>query len=373
MDADLQPVYDRVMQASRTEDIFRVLTVLLPPRLLEKHLAEEVVPMRVVLDPEKYSSMDDREAASTALARLEDWYEKGIAKAGKGLYALDDFTAFMPARGSKSITVDGVSYAVGEKFHIGEHSSIHRGRLHIDGGTAGVVIRVANTPDDNPYLFNEIRMLDMLHREDVGYWKNVPFMLGRFNANDRIGIVYRYFDGLTLGSLRADPLHKNGLDQRHAVWVMDRMLGLMWYYHVLGIVHGRIEPERVRVRPSNHNVMLTGWGHALYNPAQTGERIHPLGGVFEAPEIRDSGKVGPWTDIYSLGKTLIWLLGGDPVTNEMPDHIEPKIRQFLLNMVPKNPRARPHDAQQLYRQQNRLKDSLWERRFIHLNVTQQRS
>lgn len=149
---------------------------------------------------------------------------------------------------------------------------------------------------------------------------------------------------------------------------MDRLLGLLGYVHSLGIIHGRIDPERVRVRPGNHNALLTGWGHAVYRPAVTREGIVPNGGMFEAPEIGDSNAIGPWTDIYSLGKTLIWLIGGDPVTNEMPDSVEPKLRQFLLNMVRKSPRARPNDAWQLYKAQNRLKDSLWERRFLPLNL-----
>ena len=357
------------MQAARPEEIFKPLTVLLPPRLLEEYLAPELEQVRAVLDESKYSSHEDRDAARIARERLESFVEQAYTKAGNGTYALDDFTALLPPRGGRSIIVGGIPYTVGEQFHVGEHSAIYRGQMPIDGGSGGVVIRIANTPSDNPYLFNEIRTLDILHRLEVGYWKNVPFMFGRFNANERVGIVYRYFEGLTLTAVRADPLHRSGLDQRHVVWVMDRMLGLLGYVHSVGLVHGRIEPDRICGRPQNHNAILTGWAHAVYKPAQTGERILPVGGIFEAPEVRDSGHVGPWTDIYCLGKTLIWLIGGDPNTNEMPSTIEKKLRQFLLNMVRKNPRARPHDAWQLYEAQNRLKDSLWERRFLHLNLS----
>lgn len=368
MDADLQPVHDRVMQAARSEEIFKELTVLMPPRLLEKHLAPEMERMRGVLTQENYTSFDDRDATRLARERLEKLYEDALKKSGEGLYALDGFSMVPPPRGGRTVTVGGVSYAVGQMFHSGEHSALYQGRIPVGNGSAGVVIRVATTPADNPFLFNEIRILDLLHRQDVGYWRNVPYMLARFNASERVGIIYRQFEGLTLAALRENRLHKEGLDQRHAVWVLDRMLGLLGYAHKIGLVHGRIEPNRVRVRPSNHNALLTGWAHAAYQPATTGERILPAGGIFEAPEIRDSKPIGPWTDIYCLGKTLIWLLGGDPVTNEMPAGVEPKFRQFLLNMVPKNPRARPHDAWQLYEAQNRLKDSLWERRFIHLDL-----
>ncbi|MBM3261719.1 serine/threonine protein kinase [Candidatus Kaiserbacteria bacterium] len=370
MDADLQPIHDRVMQARRSEEIFDELTVVLPPRLLEQHLAPEMERMRAVLDETAYSSFDDREAARLARGRLEELYRDALIKSGKGHYVLDGFSFAPLPSGGKKIVVDGVTYSIGEVCHVGSHSSCYSGRMSVDHGSAPVIMRLAHAPDENPYLFNEIRMLDILHRQDVGYWRNVPYMLTRFNAGERIGIICRYFEGLTLAALREDPLHRAGLDQRHMVWVLDRMLGLLGYMHSIGVIHGHIDPDRIRIRPYNHNALLTGWQHAIYRPATTGERTAPLGGVFEAPEIGESNLVGPAADIYSLGKTLIWLIGGDPVTNEMPDRVEPKLRQFLLNMVPKNPRARPHDAWQLFKAQKRLKDSLWERRFIHLNLTQ---
>ncbi|MES2006769.1 MAG: serine/threonine-protein kinase [Patescibacteria group bacterium] len=364
------PVYDRVIQAARTEDLFDELTVVLPPRLLEKHLTPEVEKMRTQLDEGKYSSFEDKDAARLALARFEDLYKEGLSRAARGLYAPDGYTPILPQRRGHTIAVGGRVYTVGDKFHTGDHTALYHGSVNIGTGSAAVAIRLANTPSDNHHVFNEIRMLDILHRQDVGYWRNLPFMLDRFDANGRVGLILRYFDGLTLADIREDVLHRNGLDQRHVVWVMDRILGTLGYVHRIGVVHGQISPSRVRIRPYNHNAMLTGWSHAVYKPATTGERVLPLGGVFEAPEVRDSKSIGPWTDIYCLGKTLIWLIGGDPVTNEMPDSVEPKLSQFLLNMVPKNPKARPHDAWQIYEAQNRLKDSLWERQFVHLNITQ---
>ncbi|MBP9757542.1 MAG: hypothetical protein KBD06_02990 [Candidatus Pacebacteria bacterium] len=368
MDADLQPIYDRIMQAIRPEDVFDELAVVLPPRLMEKHLQTEMDAFNALLDADRYTSLDDKEAVALAKPKLDALYATAIERSSKGWYAPEDYTPFVPPGNGRTIVVDGTQYWVGEKFHVGEHSALYKGRMKIDRGSAGVVIRVANTPETNPYVLNEIGMLDQLHRVDVGYWKNVPFMLGRFSSGDRIGLVTRYASGYTLDEVRANKLHRDGLDQRHVVWVMDRMLGLMWYYHSLGIVHGRIDPERIRIRPYNHNALLTGWGHAVFKPAITGQRFTPLGGEFEAPEIAGGGSIGPWTDIYSLGKSLIWLIGGNPITNEMPDRVEPKIRQFLVNMVRKSPKGRPHDARQLYDAQERLKDGLWERQFVHLNM-----
>jgi len=67
---------------------------------------------------------------------------------------------------------------------------------------------------------------------------------------------------------------------------------------------------------------------------------------------------------------MIWLLGGDPATNTVPDDVEPKLRTFLRNMVRKSIKARPNNAWRLYKAQNRLKDRLWKRQFRHLHMTE---
>jgi serine/threonine protein kinase len=374
MDADLEPMYGKVMSAARPEDMFKEMTVLLPQRLLIEHLSDEVKRFREVFDSTRYSLPDDVAAAQVARERFESLYETALKKAAQGLYALDGFTHMpLPQHGQK-IIVDGTTYMLGPKVHIGEHSSLYEGQFSCDGGSAKALIRVAHTSSDTPFLNNEIRILDRLHRKvedkELGYWRSLPFIFGRFNAGQRIGVVYRWFDGVTATDIRMNSLHKNGLDQRHVIWIYDRMTNLLGYIHARGVIHGRIDPDRLRVRPSNHNVMLTGWGQAVYKPAITGERMSPqVATSFVAPEVNQGGEVGPWTDIYSLGKCMIWLLGGDPVTNQMPDSVHEKVQRFFLSTVRENPRARPKDAWQLYRAQNRLKDSLWERRFLHLNLT----
>ncbi len=373
MDPDLQIVYDRVVEADRPEDVFREFHMILPVRLLEEHLSKEVAVFRTVLNPDAHNSPDDAAAARYARDRFEALYAAALAKAAKGLYALDGYAPLPLPNNGKNITVDGVVYVVGRQMYTGEHSALYEAQFAHDSGHAKAVIRIAHTDQDNSFLNNEIRILDRLHRrvadKELGYWRYIPYVLGRFSAGNRTGIVYRWFDGVTATDIRLNRLHKDGLDQRHMIWIYDRMINLLGFAHTRGIVHGRIEPDRLRVRPSNHNVMLTGWGQAVYKPAITGEQILPgAESPFLAPEVYKTGEVGPWTDIYSLGKSMIWLLGGDPVSNHMPDSVHPKVQRFLLNTVREKPQARPQDAWQLYQAQIRLKDSLWERRFLHLDL-----
>ncbi|MFT5849550.1 MAG: serine/threonine protein kinase [Patiriisocius sp.] len=373
MDADLAPVYEQVMNAIRPEEVFRELNLVLPQRLLKEHLSKEVDRFLEVLNSTLYSAPEDIEAAEAAREKFDVLYDSALKKAAHGLYSLDGFSSQPAPEHGRKIEVDGVSYTIGQQFHTGEHSALYEACFSCDGGSAKAVVRVAHESSDNPFLNNEIRILDRLHRrvadKELGYWRYLPYVFGRFSAGQRTGVVYRWFQGVTATDIRMNALHKDGLDQRHVIWIFDRTINLLGYAHNRGIVHGRIEPDRLRVRPSNHNVMVTGWSHAVYKPATTGEQVRSgAENPFLAPEVNSTGAIGPWTDIYSLGKSMIWLLGGDPSTNQMPDTVHEKLQHFLLNTVREKPQARPQDAWRLYKAQNRLKDTLWERRFLHLDL-----
>jgi len=195
-------------------------------------------------------------------------------------------------------------------------------------------------------------------------------VLDRFMAGSRAGIVFRKIAGVSLHDVRRDPNHRDGVIPQHMVWMLDRLLSCLGYVHHQGIVHGVLEPNSILIRPSNHNAFIVNWESAVHEPAITGQRVDFRTQTdFLSPEVTEGGEIGPWSDIYSLGKTMIWVLGGDPVTNEMPSAVPVPIRDFLLRMVEPYFRARPSDAWQSYEEQNEIKDSLWERKFLRFPLT----
>jgi serine/threonine protein kinase len=151
--------------------------------------------------------------------------------------------------------------------------------------------------------------------------------------------------------------------------MLTRALSALGYAHSQGLVHGALNPDRLIVQPRSHNALIVGWSSAAYRPATTGERIKPPFGEFSAPEVRDAAEIGPWSDIYSLGKLMIWLLGGNHVTNEFPPGIEPPLQRFILSLVTESYLARPADAWALHEQHNRIKDRLWKRKYLHFDMS----
>jgi serine/threonine protein kinase len=229
------------------------------------------------------------------------------------------------------------------------------------------MIKVARDLPDSRAVRRELSILQLLHESEVPQWKHLPFVIDRFDAGGRIGAVLRSFPGPTLAAVRELPRYRSGVDQKHVMWIVDRLLSCLGYVHRLGVVHGTIDPSHVLIEPDTHNVCLTGWSFGVIAPARSGERILVPPGVFSAPEVQ-SGAIGPWTDIYSVGKLMIWLAGGAPGSTHVPTAVAEPIRELLRSMVEEDSSLRPHDAWALAEQFAQIKQQLWQGRFFPFQV-----
>ena len=66
---------------------------------------------------------------------------------------------------------------------------------------------------------------------------------------------------------------------------------------------------------------------------------------------------------------MIWLLAGPNASNSIPDGVDPLLGNFLLKLVQEDPYKRPADAWELHAEHCRIKDALWPRKFIHLDLS----
>ena len=365
LDQNLQPICQRIDEARRPEDVFGVEDVVLPPEALLEYLEKEYQGIKAVTDPAVYRHPDDIEAAKEADARLEEFYQRAQALIRAGIYGLSSGPVRTPPASAKSFAVGENSYYVGERLGVGRHCELFEGFLERDGEIRGtVLIKIAKTAADNSFLSREILNLALLHNQPVPQWKHLPYIFDRFQAGSRIGIVQRNFAGISMAQVRECSRYLRGVHRKHMIWMLDRLLSCMGYVHSQGIVHGGLCPNNVWIIPGPHNIIVGGWGHAVQNPAQTGGWIEETSELFSAPEAKERGEIGPWSDIFSIGKLMIWILGGNPAENEIPDEVEEPLRKFLLMMVTERASSRPDNAWQLYEEENRIKDGLWPRQFI---------
>ncbi|PWD51523.1 hypothetical protein C8046_13510 [Serinibacter arcticus] len=125
--------------------------------------------------------------------------------------------------------------------------------------------------------------------------------------------------------------HPGGLDGRDWAWMMRRLLWLVAGAHDAGLVHGAIAPANVLIAPSDHRVVLAGWGMST-----------PSGGRLPARMASEAAAYPPEADGAVTGALDVWMLAHLMERMLRPD--EARQRRFARGCRQTAPRMRPTAA-----------------------------
>jgi predicted Ser/Thr protein kinase len=231
-----------------------------------------------------------------------------------------------------------------------------------------VALKLADDPADNDLIQAEVRVLGLLTQPPSPQQKHLPEVLDQVRAADeRLGTVFERLDGLDLCTIRERL--PDGLPERHLIWILRRTLSVLGLAHSRGILHGNIEPAHIVVRPRDHNVWLVDWCWAIVEPARTGQSFRCLNEDYSPPEAKERKPPLPSSDLYSLGKAMIYAAGGDPADKSLPASIDPRIQRFLRYFAYESPLGRPQDAWDMYKQVDNLRKEVFgKHEFVELIV-----
>lgn len=361
LDPDLQPVYEKIMEAVCAEDIYGNLrcpeTDSADMALLESKHQE----LLSLVDPKKYTHPDDKDSAMEAKAQLLLFFEKAKERVENGFYGQKAGHSVLAA-GRPVFTTGKRQYYMGGPIASGSVATIFEGECLIGDDFAGrVVIKIADDPADNDLLKNEIKALKLLHEQKAKHRKHLPFLMDQFvTTDDRQGLVLRYLDdSYDFYTVRARKPYKNGVYRKDMVWMLNRLLSAAGYAHHRGLLHGNIEPSHLLIRPCDHNLFLIDWTGAVVDPFNTGDNYKVFTEHFSAPEVKKKGTPHPASDIYSIGMCMIYILGGDIESKKLPDDLEEDLARFIRYMVLDSPKQRAPNAWSLHSQLDKLVVKLW--------------
>jgi serine/threonine protein kinase len=215
-------------------------------------------------------------------------------------------------------------------------------------GANDYVLKIPRTARGDGLLAKEFETLGQLLEQQGGesYHRYLPQPVETFfDASRRIN-AFAWRDGFYTSGQILDR-HPAGLDGRHLAWMFNRTLEAIGYVHSRGWIHGAVLPPHLMFHAENHGLQLVGWIHA--------ERINrPLKFAptqFKAwypPECRRKRPATPSVDIYLAAKSMVYLAGGDPLTETLPQRIPAEIRRFLKGCLLSSPRMRPQNAWELH-------------------------
>lgn len=273
-----------------------------------------------------------------------------------------------PAPVDFEVKAAGSAYRMITVVARGDLATIYGGARSGSGPGAEAVFKLADDAADNDLLQAEVRTLQRLSAVTSPQQKHLPVVLDQVRAADgRLGTVFERLDGLDLCTLRERL--PAGVPQRHLIWIMRRVLSVLGWAHQNGILHGNVEPAHILVRPHDHNVWLVDWCWAITEPAKTGQTFRCLNEDYGPPEARARKPPLPSSDLYSLGKAMIYAAGGDPATNTLPDTVDQRLQRFLRYFVVESAVGRPGDAWDMYKQLDNLREEVFgSHEFVALEV-----
>jgi serine/threonine protein kinase len=222
--------------------------------------------------------------------------------------------------------------------------------------------------DEKACLKQNINVTDtdaeLLRREAKLLWNvhhtSLPAMRDYFSLNDgSYALVMSFIEGKTL---EHSVKKHTAIHPEDVCWMTQRILNALHYLHSMGIVHGDVKPNNIIVQPQVHNAVLVDYGLSSLRPKANSQAVGYTT-IFAAPEIMTGKPPLPESDIYSLGLTLMYALGGDPVTKAIPDHVPDPIQKFCRELSNHNPLDRPNwDKQDLVARVSDIREEVFGRR-----------
>lgn len=306
--------------------------------------------------------------AREAFSRLSQLYQGALQKLEAGTFG-DRAAPWGPDRAEAyTLTTPKATYTLSSALAQGDISTVYAGHRGHDV-TDQVAIKIADDVAHNDLLQLEVRALRLLQADDAPQRKQLPQYYDQLRTSDRrIGIVLQYVEGYDLVSIRER--YVDGIPPEHIIWIFRRVLSVLGYAHKKGILHGNVAPEHILIRPYDHNVTLIDWSSAIVQPKVTGEGFKTFNRYYSAPEVAEKKPPLPSADLFSLGRCMIYLLGGDVERGEMPARVDERLQRFIRFFVKSSPIQRAQDAWELYHALDTLRKEIYgPHRFLEFEMS----
>ena len=331
-----QPFMDRwrqLQQATTVEAVFPNLSSLSPTQLkAQYHL------LAAAVHPDH--NRDYAAEATAAFALLQQWYNLAQQQIGLQRNGAAPLITIATRNGQ---------YVSNEAPIPGDLCDLYPAT----GDQQAVLLKVVRSPQNNDLMQTEARVLQRLARTLAGQAvrAHFPTLVEAVQLRDVAGVqrqvnVLAYAsDYISLATvLRAYP---TGIPAADAAWMFNRLIAALGVIHGLGLVHGAVTLDHCLIRLADHNGLLLDWCYSV----PLGETIKAVNLAYTAdypPEVRARQPATAATDLYMAARCLLRLLGGNPVTGELPTHVPKPIQALVRSCLLPSPHRRANDAWELF-------------------------
>jgi serine/threonine protein kinase len=137
--------------------------------------------------------------------------------------------------------------------------------------------------------------------------RNIVRVARFFEANRTAYMVLEYERGKSLKQWWPG---RKRVREAELLGLLQPLLDGLAVVHAAGFLHRAIKPDNIYVRKDDGSLVLLDFGAARQAVGHAGALADVVTPGYAPPEQYDNGAQGPWTDIYSLGATLYWMITG---------------------------------------------------------------
>ena len=304
--------------------------------------------------PDRFSEVDQKQQATKAFGRLSQLFDQAETAIKQGVYGQTQLA---------TITTRRATHDVVAEREPGDLSQTYRTVTRLGGIERAGFMKVVSDPRNGDLLQRETAALKRLHGPDTNpkWHPYVSELLDSFQYSEagkprRQANVLAALDGfLSLEEL--SNRFGGALPAVHVAWIWRRLLATLGSSHDAGVVHGAVLPPHVMILPDQHGVTLVDWS---YSSLLEDRKFAPLVAIVDRyrewypDEVFAKAAPTPATDIFMAAKTMIFLLGGDPVTGVLPGSIPKALRAYFKGCTLQSQAMRPQNAWHLFQEFDEL-------------------
>lgn len=229
------------------------------------------------------------------------------------------------------------NYKVIRKISEGGFGRVFEG-AHTQLGTRVCIKQNINvSPEDTELFMKEALAIWDLRHHALPAVRDMYFL-----PDGSCALVMSFIEGPTLQQIVEHYAAKKKLiDPENVCWITERVLDGLRYMHYHGVTHGDVKPQNIIVQPKQHTAALVDFGLCNIKPNDK-SRAEGFTRLFASPEHFNGGPIVPESDLYCLGLTMIYALGGDVQRRKVPASTPAGVRDFLSNLVVRDITQRPH-------------------------------
>ena len=127
--------------------------------------------------------------------------------------------------------------------------------------------------------------------------------------------------------------YPNGVDPKQMAWMWRRLLIALGHAHDREVIHGAVLPPHILIHPEAHGLLLVDW--CCQRPPSRARAVHasrPSAPTTSAGIHQPSWPVerrAPAVDLEMGLRSMVHLLGGDPLTGALPPSVPGPLQAYL--------------------------------------------